>query len=87
MKPNSVYVDVTNVYDRNLDALLSGSYRVIANQGSTRSGKTYSICQMLALCIPYNFKKSISVVSPSLPHLKRRKAGLSRNNRERRDIR
>lgn len=71
MKSNSVYVDVTNVYDRNLDALLSGSYRVIANQGSTRSGKTYSICQMLALCIPYNFKKSISIVSPSLPHLKR----------------
>lgn len=71
MKQSSVYVDVTKVYEKNLESLLSGNYRVIANQGSTRSGKTYSICQMLALCIPYNFKKSISIVSPSLPHLKR----------------
>ena len=44
---------------------------MIANQGSTRSGKTYSVCQLLALYIPYNEKKSISIVSPSLPHLKR----------------
>lgn len=65
------YYETTNVYDKNLDAIESGNYRVIANQGSTRSGKTYSICQILALCIPYNKKKSISIVSPSLPHLKR----------------
>lgn len=46
-------------------------YRVIANQGSTRSGKTYSISQLLALYIANNEKVTISVVSPSLPHLKR----------------
>jgi len=44
---------------------------VIANQGSTRSGKTYSISQLLALYIPIKEKVTISVVSPSLPHLKR----------------
>ncbi len=43
----------------------------IANQGSTRSGKTYSISQLLALYIPHKEKVTISVVSPSLPHLKR----------------
>ena len=44
---------------------------MIANQGSTRSGKTYSIAQLLALYIPHKEKVSISIVSPSLPHLKR----------------
>lgn len=61
----------TDVFEWNLEAYRSKKYRVIANQGSTRSGKTYSIGQLLALCIPYNEKKSISIVSPSLPHLKR----------------
>lgn len=62
---------VTDVYDWNLEAYESGKYRVIGNQGSSRSTKTYSISQLLALYIPYNQKKSISIVSPSLPHLKR----------------
>lgn len=62
---------VTDVYDWNLQAYESGKYRVIGNQGSSRSTKTYSISQLLALYIPYNQKKSISIVSPSLPHLKR----------------
>jgi phage terminase large subunit len=66
-----VEVLYTSVFEKNLEAVTSGNYRVIANQGSTRSGKTYSICQLLALYIPFNEVKSISVVSPSLPHLKR----------------
>lgn len=66
-----VRVKYTGVLRKNRDAYESGNYRVIANQGSTRSGKTYSICQLLALYIPYKEKKSISIVSPSLPHLKR----------------
>jgi phage terminase large subunit len=69
MKQSEVLV--TDVYQWNLEAYLSERYRVIANQGSSRSTKTYSIDQLLALYIPYNFKKSISIVSPSLPHLKR----------------
>lgn len=62
---------VTDVYNWNLQAYESGKYRVIGNQGSSRSTKTYSVDQLLALYIPYNQKKSISIVSPSLPHLKR----------------
>lgn len=61
----------TDVFEWNKDAYESKKYRVIANQGSTRSGKTYSVSQLLALYIPYKEKKSISIVSPSLPHLKR----------------
>lgn len=49
-------------------------YRVIANEGSTRASKTYSEIQ-LACWIglqPQKYgPKRISVVSPSLPHLKR----------------
>lgn len=64
-------IDRTWVFEWNLEAYDSKKYRVIANQGSTRSTKTYSICQLLALCIPHDEVKSISIVSPSLPHLKR----------------
>jgi phage terminase large subunit len=62
---------VTNVFDRNLEAYYSRKYRVLANQGSTRSSKTYSAAQLLSLVIPHKERKEISVVSPSLPHLKR----------------
>lgn len=61
----------TDVFEKNLEAYQSKQYRVIANQGSTRSSKTYSVSQLLALYIPFSESKSISVVSPSLPHLKR----------------
>ena len=66
-----VEIEYTNVFERNLQAYQERKYRVIANQGSTRSGKTYSISQLLALFIPHKEKVTISVVSPSLPHLKR----------------
>lgn len=71
MSPMKVNIDYTNVFDRNVQAYESGRYRAIMNQGSTRSSKTYSISQLLAVYIPYKYKKSISIVSPSLPHLKR----------------
>jgi phage terminase large subunit len=61
----------TDVFEWNQLAYESKKHRVIANQGSTRSTKTYSICQLLALYIPYKENKRISIVSPSLPHLKR----------------
>jgi len=61
----------TDVFEKNLEAYKSKQFRVIANQGSTRSSKTYSVSQLLALYIPFSECKSISVVSPSLPHLKR----------------
>lgn len=64
-------VKYTDVFEWNLQAYEQKQYRVIANQGSTRSGKTYSLGQLLALYIPHKEKVTISVVSPSLPHLKR----------------
>jgi phage terminase large subunit len=67
----TVEIEFTKVFEWNHDAYQSKRYRVIANQGSTRSGKTFSISQLLALYIPHKEKVTISVVSPSLPHLKR----------------
>lgn len=45
--------------------------RYVSNQGSSRSSKTYSIMQLLTLIGQKKEATSISVVSPSLPHLKR----------------
>lgn len=67
----TVEIKKTKVFDLNRKAFDLGKYRVLANQGSTRSGKTYSISQLLALYIANKEKVTISVVSPSLPHLKR----------------
>lgn len=67
-----VEVEHTDVFEKNLEAYESKKYRVVANQGSTRSTKTYSLSQLLALYIPFQEKNvRISIVSPSLPHLKR----------------
>lgn len=65
-------IKYTPVYEANLKAFESKKYRVIANEGSTRSSKTVSVCQLLSLYIPSHYSnKSITIVSPSLPHLKR----------------
>lgn len=62
---------VTTVYLKNIEAYTKG-YRCIVNKGSTRSSKTYSVLQMLYLIARESRrKKLISVVSESLPHLKR----------------
>lgn len=53
-------------------------FRIIANQGGTRSTKTYSITDVL-IAIAYTTHKSISVTSVSLPHLKK---GVIRDWRE-----
>lgn len=63
-------IQYTPVFSANNKAYLEKKYRVIANQGSTRSSKTYSLCQLLPK-IALTEKKEITVCSPSLPHLKR----------------
>ncbi len=63
-------IKATPVYYANKQAYDSGLFRLIANQGSTRSSKTYSICQLLTT-ISTEAKKTISVCSHSLPHLKK----------------
>jgi phage terminase large subunit len=45
-------------------------YRVIVNQGGTRSGKTFSIIQLL-IFIALTHKVSISVCSVAFPHLRK----------------
>ncbi len=64
----------TDVFNRNLKAYESKQYRVICNEGSTRSSKTYSEIQLACwICLRPDLYgiKQISVVSPSLPHLKK----------------
>jgi phage terminase large subunit len=62
---------MTNVFDRNFDALTDGKKHVV-NQGSARSSKTYSILQLLYFLAEKSKQPLlISVVSQSLPHLKR----------------
>lgn len=62
---------VTSVFSKNISAYNKG-YRYIANKGSTRSSKTFSVLQLLAL-IALNSETdlTISVVSQSMPHLKK----------------
>ncbi len=61
----------TSIFFRNMEAYNKG-FRYIVNKGSTRSSKTYSILQTL-LWIAENSEtgRTISIVSESLPHLKR----------------
>lgn len=63
-------IKYTPVFEANREAYYSKKYRVISNQGSTRSSKTFSVCQLLCE-IASTSKNEITVTSPSLPHLKR----------------
>lgn len=61
----------TSVFSRNMEAYNKG-FRYIVNKGSTRSSKTYSILQLLFwIAENTNEACTISIVSESLPHLKR----------------
>lgn len=61
----------TKVYRECLKAWLK-HYRVIANKGGTRSGKTYSLVSLfVAVATSSTKKRTIDIVSESLPHLKR----------------
>lgn len=57
------------IFRKNLEGFNSES-RFIVNQGGSRSGKTYSILQLL-IVLALKQKLSISVVSISFPHLRR----------------
>ncbi|MBA7589247.1 hypothetical protein ES708_31328 [subsurface metagenome] len=64
-------ITTTRIYEENAQAWLDGKRRSL-NEGGTASSKTWSILQLLIL-IAQNAKSPllISVVSESLPHLKR----------------
>ncbi|MDH6309610.1 phage terminase large subunit [Dysgonomonas sp. PFB1-18] len=64
-------MNITSVFSRNMDAYNNG-VRYIVNKGSTRSSKTYSVLQLLfTLADKASSPKTISIVSESLPHLKK----------------
>ncbi len=63
-------INTTPVFQRNLWAYEKG-YSVICNEGGSRSGKTYSIIQLLCGIARNTKSTRISIVSHSLPHIKR----------------
>ena len=63
-------INTTPVYQRNLAAYLSG-FSIVCNEGGSRSGKTYSIIQLLCGIAKQKPNTRISIVSHSLPHIKR----------------
>ena len=66
-------MSLSSVFSRTLDAYQSGKYTIISNYGGTRSGKTFSTLQLLYLILlsPNQKDLMISVVSRTVPHLKR----------------
>lgn len=61
----------TSVFKRNLFAYNEGR-RIIVNKGSTRSSKTWSVLQLLYIIAELSTEgKAISIVSESMPHLKK----------------
>ncbi|MCL5992353.1 MAG: phage terminase large subunit, partial [Bacteroidetes bacterium] len=63
-------LNVSPVFLKNYEAFNNPAYRIIANQGGTRSGKTYSITQLLIFLAIKEYYE-ISIVSKTLPHVKR----------------
>lgn len=66
MKP----ITLTRVFGKNARAFKAGK-RYIINQGSARSSKTFSVLQLLYFLAQQKKPRLISVVSRTLPHLKR----------------
>jgi phage terminase large subunit len=67
---DSRIIEYTPVFAANKEAYDSGLYRFIGNEGGTRSSKSYSLAQLMVV-IAMTESKEITVVSGSLPHLKR----------------
>lgn len=64
-------LNLTRIYEENTQAWLSGKRRAL-NEGGSASSKTFSILQLLILIAQHSKSKLlISIVSESLPHLKR----------------
>ena len=62
-------MDTTRIFHENIKAYVEGKTLII-NQGGTSSSKSYSILELLII-IAHKRKVLISVVSESLPHLRR----------------
>lgn len=66
-----VDLQVTELYQKNWDAMHNPKYKTIFNQAGTRSGKTYSIGQCLIVECQTKPGTSVTIVRLSLPLLKR----------------
>jgi phage terminase large subunit len=65
-----IIVETTPVFQKNLAAYQQG-FPIICNEGGSRSSKSYSIVQLLCGIAKKEPNKRISIVSHSLPHVKR----------------
>lgn len=63
-------IEVTNVFNRNHEALKNDDIRFIINVGGTRSSKTYSLCQLMILHCLNTPKAVVSIVRKSFPALR-----------------
>ena len=63
---SSLKIKTSNVFERNYNA----PTKIVVNQGGTRSGKTYSLCQLLIVKAFESTGKRFSIVRKSLPSLK-----------------
>lgn len=70
MNDLEILCDTTPVWQKNYAAYLK-EYPIICNEGGSRSGKTYAIIQLLCGIADQEPNKRISIVSHSLPHIKR----------------
>jgi phage terminase large subunit len=66
----SKQINATPVFYKNLEAYTEG-WPIICNEGGSRSSKSYSIVQLLITIAAEQKNKRISIVSHSLPHIKR----------------
>jgi len=72
MMIDEINIDVSPVFYANLLAFNDTNYNIIVNQGGTRSGKTFSILQLLCIAAYYSTEPlEISTVSHTLPHIKK----------------
>lgn len=65
-----ISIQHTNVFSRNFEALENKDIRFVINQGSTRSSKTYSLCQLMIVYCLNNPNKLVSIVRKSFPSLR-----------------
>ncbi len=65
-KGRTLKFDATVVYQKNMES----TTKIVVNQGSTRSSKTYSICQMFIVKLLREQKKILTVVRKTMPSLK-----------------
>ena len=73
MATNTLTFDIkaTPVFYANLNAYRANKYKHIVNEGSSRSSKSYSLMQLMIYICHKEENKRISIVSHSLPHVKR----------------